>query len=876
LHISYSLGQKNYTLGQDIELRAVVTDNSSTALDAVFVTIPAITNPQLITAETTQAGPLTLAPEESQEVTFTFGTIDIGTVDWQLVAYSVISADSSILLQTEPVTINSPSPPVSVEMINSIPTAVTLGQTHVFPFSIRYALSEPGLEAAPARLDSLTIVVSDLEGAPQLADACFARLVLSSGYEPLSVIEEIPSASEVIFRLNPPLILTPESDGLLSLRVDISNAATSSGFRLSIAGPEGIQFVDNNSEQPIEIIAQGGFPLSTLSCQIDAPSEAIAVSSEARLSEFVNYGQANVDLLTLNLRHPGDAGDSRVQLTGLRLRVEDDLGFPIAADAVLRSLQLLQEGMVMADVSVFTAGSENILIKPFAPPVIAPGTSGELMIRARVLDAPLGNGFNVIIDDSTGFELRDLSSGSFVAATADTTSIVTQVLFPISSGVATFKCPAEDPLACVIPGSQQSVIAGAPLVELATIDLSYPLSGDCSPSVLTRVNLALFDRDGRALDPSALFDRTGYRLDDGSVNYMPFVELSGGEVVFRTDDPDFVIDPGESHSLTLIADLESNIPYDHFKFSIAADAFSLHDLTDPSHILDVVGSTGCATAFPVISDEIQVLLPAGRPVLSHDSQVRLTHSGEQGVVVFSADLSYSGANPLGDLILEGITGNLMHRGADGLETTAVDNLFENLSFQFNGNQIGATLLLSGSEFSISLNAPQILEFGTISQFSLVANMQANAPAGNYTIQFEDSSFISITDQQLGGEVHPLLSGTQYPLRGIELSIAQQGLEGSFTNFPNPFYPGRSELTTFGFVLPEAATIEMKIFTITGELVTTLIEREHRAAGAYQDDRWNGVNDLNLQVLPGAYFCRLSVTYDSGKSDSVMRKVAVIR
>ncbi len=876
LQITYSLPQHSFTVGQDIELHAFVSNTSTALLDGIFVAVPDIINPQLLSIDSTVVGPISLPGKQNKEVIFTFGTVDVGSASWKLQAYSTASADSSVLLSTDPVTISSQSPPIQVELINSIPTAVTIGQKHIFPFSLRYSQSETDFNAAPARLDSITIQVADLDGIPQPASAAFGRLVLSSGYEALSVVETIPDTPDVTFHFSHSLVLNPGDEELLALRVDIDSAATASGFGLSIADANGIHFVDNNSGFPITIIAQGGFPLNTPSCKIDVPSQALAVSSDAMLNANVNYGQQYVKLMSLSLRHPGGSSDSRVQLTGLRIHVEDDLGYPVAAENVLSSIQLVQDGSVIGQVSTFAPGSDQILIKPFAPPVVDPASSKELLLQASVDNSPLGNGFSVVIDDSTSFELRDLSSGSLVAATTDTLVLSTGVLFPISSGVATFKCPAADPLVCVTPSAEQSVIAGSKAVALATVEVAYPFSGDCSPSSLSQVKLSVFDRDGRALDPTALFDRIGYQRDDGAVNYQSFVELSGGDAVFHTDSLDLVIGPGESYSVTLVADFEANIPYDHFELGIDAGGFRIKDVTDPLHKLVVTDAASCGTEFPVISHEFAILLPAGQPRLQLSQGVKLSHGGEQGVNAFTGYFAYAGANPLGDLLLSGVHGMIVQRESGGFKAVQMSDLFSSLWLRVNGVDLDGSTVADGSDFTITLAMPQLIQFGTNSTINLVGDLQEGVDPGNYSLQFEDSSFVSISDRQSGTQIYPLVTDAGYPLQGIELSVMNANLANSFVNYPNPFNPVRGEPTTFGFVLPESGTLSLKVYTITGELVTTLIDNVHRPAGSYQLDRWDGVNENKLLVLPGTYFCRLSVNYDSGRNETVTRKVAVIR
>jgi enediyne biosynthesis protein E4 len=79
------------------------------------------------------------------------------------------------------------------------------------------------------------------------------------------------------------------------------------------------------------------------------------------------------------------------------------------------------------------------------------------------------------------------------------------------------------------------------------------------------------------------------------------------------------------------------------------------------------------------------------------------------------------------------------------------------------------------------------------------------------------------------------------------------LPQSFTlaqNFPNPF----NGSTAIRFSLPSATHIELSIFNLAGQQVTTLVSREHQA-GAYTI-HWDGRDDDGRKLASGVYLYRL--------------------
>jgi hypothetical protein len=85
----------------------------------------------------------------------------------------------------------------------------------------------------------------------------------------------------------------------------------------------------------------------------------------------------------------------------------------------------------------------------------------------------------------------------------------------------------------------------------------------------------------------------------------------------------------------------------------------------------------------------------------------------------------------------------------------------------------------------------------------------------------------------------------------------------YQNVPNPFNP----MTTIAFELPAAATVDLKIFDVSGRLVRIL------AAGAFVGEGrheilWDGLDDQGSQAASGLYFYR----FEAGESSLTRRMV----
>lgn len=90
------------------------------------------------------------------------------------------------------------------------------------------------------------------------------------------------------------------------------------------------------------------------------------------------------------------------------------------------------------------------------------------------------------------------------------------------------------------------------------------------------------------------------------------------------------------------------------------------------------------------------------------------------------------------------------------------------------------------------------------------------------------------------------------------------------NYPNPFNPE----TTIRYELPGDSKVTLKIFDITGRLVTEL-ESGYRQAGSHAVS-WNGRDHENMPVASGIYFYKLDAKTASGKTVQLTNKMTLLK
>jgi len=141
----------------------------------------------------------------------------------------------------------------------------------------------------------------------------------------------------------------------------------------------------------------------------------------------------------------------------------------------------------------------------------------------------------------------------------------------------------------------------------------------------------------------------------------------------------------------------------------------------------------------------------------------------------------------------------------------------------------------------------------------LGNLKNPANGTVFSYNTGDSVFIDKQGAADGRDLDTVLvSGASPQYCGIEPIAVRLGEPGESAplryhlaaNYPNPFNP----VTTIRFDLPTRSKVVLRVFDVTGRIVSTLVNRpldagQHTAI-------WNGNDEADGDVSPGVYFYRL--------------------
>lgn len=866
-----------YTVGQAIVVQAAVGNVLASTMDSVFGTLVYLDDASIVTLDSSFSGPASIGAGGSVNFTWYYTASQPGTTFWRLRADAPGVPDTSAVVQTTQITIQAQPAMVAVGLINSIPAAVTRGQSNVFPLSIVYAHPDTGSSTAAVRLDSLRLRVEDGAGTPIPANSVLRRMVLSAGSMPVTILNVIPAQADVWLKFATPVVVAPGESQSYSLLVDIDSAASAGNFALSLDGAAAIPLTDANTGQPVIIDPVVAFPLKTASCRIDNPAQALAVSYQPLLAPEVNYGQQNVPAFRLYLRHPGPVGSSQIQLSSLQLEFQDGASGGLFASDLFSAVLLSRQQTIIGQLSPTQFDTTTVEIVLNLPITLSPNQIDSIDVVVHVSPASAEPGFQIAISDSTRFSIRDLTSGSALVAASDTL-LTTGLVFPMNSGWTTMQQPAADPQICITSALVAAVVTGVDSLPLLDLTLIQPAGAGYSGTRVRQLALSVKDSLGNTLDPNNLFDRIGVSLSPGIVWYQPFVQVIGGRAVFTLTDSSLLLQPGDSLAVRLIADIEADVPYDHFGLSLTASTnIDLFDAVDSTHLPNLSTTFGCSTGFPFQTAFTQILLPAGRPTWTPQAaSTQAIFPLQTSVNIFSANLDYINSSAKAELGIRALRAGFWRRTGAGLTAAATASVFDVVHLFLSGVNVASDSILAADSLVFVLPTEFDVSTGSQHTFELRGDIRAGAALGNYLLQFGDSSFLEVVDKGRSVQVFPLLSAGNYPVWSAELSLIAADLKSSFSNYPNPFIPSRAEITRFAYVLAEDATLDIKIYTTTGSAVRDLARDLFRASGSYTDLTWDGLNERGLPVAPGVYLCKVTARYSSGQTDRFIRRIAVLR
>ncbi len=187
---------------------------------------------------------------------------------------------------------------------------------------------------------------------------------------------------------------------------------------------------------------------------------------------------------------------------------------------------------------------------------------------------------------------------------------------------------------------------------------------------------------------------------------------------------------------------------------------------------------------------------------------------------------------------------------------------------------------SGAMIPIVLTQPDVISSGKADSIDLVIDIAAEPSISSvmFSINADTNIFIQEALTLDEPQIKNLLdqTGVNLKLESDFCLIKGDNLKEYFTNYPNPFGNPQRPTTTITYYLKEDADVDIKIYSLIGELVWSRSfkanEPEGRKGSHDGDVTWDARNDQGYKVLNGVYIIYIK----TGTGETAMTKAAVIK
>ena len=856
----------SYSATQTIVLSMTTRNEGLDTLYAVHPSILTLSGPGSASVTSTpNPAVLDMAPGAVTTFVWEYSAGAAGELTFCARAYSGDSLVVSEETCTETVAVQNRPTGVSAALTNLAPSSANRGQDGVrlFRLDAGYASTDP--LGATIEFAEIRIGFENASGVPIAPNSVLRRLVFADPDGPDYVFSIADSANPVL-RLSIPQPVSIQPGGALTLNIegDISDAAAFTSFSLEIAALGDIRITDANDGTAVSKTTPNVFPWSTTPLTVNAPAEILLVDSQNGAAITANAGQEDLRVFTVEFSNPGDPASARVVLTDLSLGFFDLSGVPIPPESVVRTLRIANGVTVLFDDDVVSQASEALTVKLGTPAVFSPGSTQTLDFYVDLKTLPATDGCYVALEGPGSVIARDINTNEFVAvgpvnaASRD---------FPFSSDRVSFQNPASGILAAFVDKLPPVVLPSRRGTPVMDVVIGHENSTEASSVRVDSLALDFAFADGTPAFPGDYFgsivvvhkgDTVGTVASPGGAS--PVAECG-------LDNP-VVVSPASPETLSVYVDTKSLYSPARVAVRLDRPGLVIHDVNDGARIFGILG------AFPFVAGPVSLELPAG-----------LVRAGVLSSVPANLSASETDLEAF-DLVLE--NGDSDGFTAVGMETVRIRIEGE------KGSPIDPTRVASGARLvtrdstavdgaigasGIDFTLPEGLvsvASGLRDTLSFVFDIDTDLENKNFRFVIEDSSSIVVVDGVAGTRVRVgTLGDTGYPLATGWTHVLGRGTTTAYTNYPNPFAAGR-EHTTITYYLDRKSTVTLRLYTLWGAPVATLVNNQTQDSGLHQNLTWDGRNGEGDVVANGVYYLVLDVREENGTNVTLKRKVGVVR
>jgi len=858
------------TLGQTVTLRMIVRDGGVDSIRSITPSVPVASGTGALTFV---SGPVpaavALAPGEADTLTWIYTAAAAGNVQLTASATGIESPGGASRRSLDAVsnthTVFQSAGALSVGVASTLPASVDRGQTGVGVMNLMLT-NGGGAQSATAKVTRVGLHLQDGAGAGIVPASLLTRATVSSdGTLVLDKATLEASGSNVDLTLATPVLVSPSAPVTLAIRFSIADSTLVSNFRAVVLDASAVSAEDANSGAPVTVQLSGAPPIATgLARVVEAATEVQVASADTSLLP-VGRGQGSVTLMTLHLTSPGqDAITSDVLVNSLVLELRDTTQALVARPSdVLERVRVRTGTQVLAARSLTTSDGPSLTML-LSPALVVPvNTPVDLVVEADVAPAAATGTFRVACGDTSTFDAEDRNTRDPVPPR--------YAEDPVAGRRFTVERTADTLSVRGVSAFPPTVLIGATQVPVMRVRLEHPgLPGTANIRV-DSLTFVFGNGTHQPLVPATELSRLRLAWNGATIADLGNAPASG--TTWTAPLPTSALAPGDSAWIDVTADVAPGAPEGTLELRVFAGGIFAADANLGSA---VVPAAPDPTDLPLSSGLTQLDSPARDLFVSLTSALPASLAGDGTLTpIGTITLRNGGGSGSGAIRID----HLVLRAADrtsapydaGLALTDLVATIADTVWAEN-----ATLGVDSVDAGLRPATPLDVPAGGSVAIMLAARLRGGREGTSLRIGCDAAGVgvVQPASALLQVAVRPE-AGATFPLWTEAGGFASLSLAGSWSNYPNPFAAGR-EATTFAYWLARPARVSLRIATLTGESVVHVLDAAPRPAGMQSSDHWDGRNGAGLVVRNGVYVAELIATYDDGKSDRSLRKIAVVR
>ena len=854
-----------YTVGQSIALTMRVRNEGADTLTGV--------TPSALSASgsggvifSSGPTPVSLDLLPGQDTTFVWAYVAQAAGDVELCA-SARTADNFTVSQsscTGVFEIQNRASGIPVAISNLAPATANRDQNAVRLFDLTIDYQSGDTTSAPLDVGALRITVEDGSGAPIPPNQIMENAILTDQNGTPFVLSVVDSTNPLDLVLQNPITIQPGEVATIVAECDIVSLAGFTPFRVRIEALGNISIVDSNDGAVVTATSSNSFPWQSTLITINTPADSLLVASTSGRTIHANTGQNDLAVFSVDLLSPGTPNTAREILTDLTFGFADTTGMQIVPNSVIRQITLRSGPQTLAISNFIPSTGSSVDINLATPLILTPGVQGTIDVLVDLRNLPMGDGFQLHIDGPAAVVARDINTSKLVTVAAPNPASQD---FPIGSDIIVFQSAASGMLASYVDRMPQSLLPSTTGIPVMDITLTHPDSSASSSLQIDSMSLEFRTSSGSPLYPGDYFSSLTIMNGADTVSVVSSLSsiTSIAECAFVTPVP---IDPATSEILSVYLTSKSFLTSGDLEIRLDRQDLAVFDTNDGGRITVISG------AFPFVAGPADLLLQSNQVLVGLTSRLPANVSALQT------------GTPAFDLLIQnGAAQGLTDTGARTLRVEVQDP---------QGAVMDPTELLSGAALSTSagttvdgvvgsteivFNVPDgvvITPSGQTDTLGVTLDIQTDLGNVNFRLALADATSIDVVELGTQSAVSvATINGQDFPLYTNFGHILGTSVESSFTNYPNPFAAGR-EGTTITYYLDQRSTVTLRLFTLWGAPVKTLLDGQTLDAGLHQNTVWDGRNGGGDTVNNGVYHLVLEINAVNGSHKTIRRKVGVIR